>query len=85
MHNQGTSAGSLSANLQENTRKIIDLYDEYTHAPLDRRVLLARLAEMTGSTVAALAMESTLGSAPQSCSTRLYSRVPRNMTPFAVG
>jgi len=35
---------------------IIDLYDEYTHAPLDRRVFLARLAQLTGSTAAALAL-----------------------------
>lgn len=37
-------------------QKIIDLYDEYTHAPLDRRVFLARLAQLTGSTAAALAL-----------------------------
>jgi carboxymethylenebutenolidase len=35
---------------------IIDLYDEYTHAPLDRRVFLARLAELAGSTAAAMAL-----------------------------
>ena len=37
-------------------QKIIDLYDEYTHAPPDRRVFLARLAQLTGSTAAALAL-----------------------------
>jgi carboxymethylenebutenolidase len=37
-------------------QKIIDLYDEYTHAPLDRRVFLARLAKLTGSTAAAAAL-----------------------------
>jgi carboxymethylenebutenolidase len=37
-------------------QNIIDLYDEYTHAPLDRRVFLARLAELTGSAAAALAL-----------------------------
>jgi carboxymethylenebutenolidase len=37
-------------------QKIIDLYDEYTHAPLDRRVFLARLTQLTGSTAAALAL-----------------------------
>ncbi len=37
-------------------QKIIDLYDEYTHAPLDRRVFLARLAQLTGSTAAAIAL-----------------------------
>jgi len=35
-------------------QRIIDLYDEYTHAPLDRRVFLARLAKLTGSAAAAL-------------------------------
>jgi carboxymethylenebutenolidase len=37
-------------------QRIIDLYDEYTHAPLDRRVFLARLAQLTGSAAAALAL-----------------------------
>jgi carboxymethylenebutenolidase len=37
-------------------QRIIDLYDEYTHAPLDRRVFLARLAQLTGSTAAAMAL-----------------------------
>jgi carboxymethylenebutenolidase len=37
-------------------QKIIDLYDEYTHAPLDRRVFLARLDQLTGSTAAAIAL-----------------------------
>lgn len=37
-------------------RRIIDLYDEYTHAPLDRRVFLERLAQLTGGMAAALAL-----------------------------
>jgi carboxymethylenebutenolidase len=37
-------------------QRIIDLYDEYTHAPLDRRVFLERLTKLTGSTAAALAL-----------------------------
>ena len=37
-------------------QRIIDLYDEYTHAPLDRRVFLARLVKLTGSTAAAAAL-----------------------------
>lgn len=37
-------------------QKIIDLYDEYTHAPLPRRVFLDRLATMAGSMAAALAL-----------------------------
>jgi carboxymethylenebutenolidase len=38
-------------------QKIIDLYDEYTHAPLPRRVFLERLAILVGS---AAAVEATL-------------------------
>jgi carboxymethylenebutenolidase len=41
-------------------QSIIDLYDEYTHAPLDRRVFMARLAQLTGSTAAAMALVSLL-------------------------
>lgn len=37
-------------------QRIIDLYDKYTHEPLDRRVFLARLAALTGSVTAALAL-----------------------------
>ena len=33
---------------------IIDLYDEYAHAPLDRRTFLDRLAALTGGTAAAM-------------------------------
>jgi len=36
-------------------QKVIDLYDEYTHAPLERRVFLERLAALTGSVAAAMA------------------------------
>ena len=35
---------------------VIDLYDQYTHAPLPRRVFLDRLAKLTGSTAAAAAL-----------------------------
>lgn len=38
------------------TQEIIDLYDAYTHTPLDRRVFLARLARLTGSMAAALSI-----------------------------
>ena len=34
-------------------QRIIDLYDEYTHAPLDRRVFLDRLAKLAGGAAAA--------------------------------
>jgi carboxymethylenebutenolidase len=37
-------------------QRIIDLYDEYTHRPLDRRVFLERLAALAGGTAAALAL-----------------------------
>ncbi len=37
-------------------QRIIDLYDEYTHGPLDRRVFLARLARLVGGTAAAMAL-----------------------------
>ncbi|MBI2297193.1 MAG: dienelactone hydrolase family protein [Betaproteobacteria bacterium] len=35
---------------------MIDLYDEYTHAPLDRRVFLARLARLAESAAVAAAL-----------------------------
>ena len=38
------------------TQAIIDLYDEYTHAPLPRRVFLTRLAALAGSAAAASAI-----------------------------
>ena len=37
-------------------RRIIQLYDEYTHRPLDRRVFLDRLARLAGGTAAAAAL-----------------------------
>lgn len=37
-------------------QRIINLYDEYTHKPLDRKEFLTRLAQMAGSTAAALAL-----------------------------
>ena len=37
-------------------QKIIDLYDEYTHTALDRRLFLTRLTKLTGSVVAATAL-----------------------------
>jgi len=37
-------------------RRVIELYDEYTHKPLARRVFLRRLAALTGSTAAAFAV-----------------------------
>lgn len=37
-------------------RRIVALYDEYTHAPLPRRVFLERLVALTGSVAAASAL-----------------------------
>ena len=37
-------------------QRIIELYDEYTHAPLARRVFLERLAMLVGSTAVATAL-----------------------------
>lgn len=37
-------------------QEIIELYDEYTHTPLDRRTFLTRLATLTGSLAAASAL-----------------------------
>lgn len=37
-------------------QEIIDLYDEYTHAPLSRREFLDKLGKMAGGSAAALAM-----------------------------
>jgi carboxymethylenebutenolidase len=55
----------FSTRRQEETgmdQRIIELYDEYTHAPLDRRVFLARLAKLTGSAAGALALVPLLES-----------------------
>ena len=37
-------------------QRLIDLYDEYTHGSIDRRVFLARLAQLTGGAAAAVAL-----------------------------
>ena len=37
-------------------QRIIDLYDEFTHAPLERRVFLKRLSALAGSASAAMAL-----------------------------
>ena len=47
-------------------QRIIDLYDEYTHRPLDRRVFMERLVALAGSTTAAqLALASLVPSYAQ--------------------
>lgn len=37
-------------------QRIINLFDEYTHKPLSREVFLSKLAKLTGSTAAAIAL-----------------------------
>jgi carboxymethylenebutenolidase len=41
-------------------QRLIDLYDEYTHCPLDRRVFLERLSAIAGSAAAATAALAVL-------------------------
>jgi carboxymethylenebutenolidase len=41
-------------------QRLIDLYDEYTHRPLDRRVFLERLSAIAGSAAAATAALAVL-------------------------
>lgn len=43
-------------------QRFIDLYDEYTHAPLERRVFLKRLARLAGGVAAAAALVPLLES-----------------------
>ena len=43
-------------------QKVIDLYDEYTHAPLERRVFMKRLTALAGSTTGAMALLPVLDS-----------------------
>lgn len=57
-------------------QQIIDLYDEYTHAPLDRRVFLSRLAQLVGSTAAAAALVPLL-EANQACAAIVQPDDPR--------
>ena len=37
-------------------QRIIDLYDSFTHGGIDRRMFLDRLAQIAGSSAAALAL-----------------------------
>jgi carboxymethylenebutenolidase len=43
-------------------QRVIDLYDDFTHRHLDRRLFLERLAKLVGSTAAALALLPALES-----------------------
>jgi carboxymethylenebutenolidase len=45
-------------------QEIIDLYDEFTHRGLDRRVFMARLAELAGGTAAAATALAVLRADP---------------------
>lgn len=46
----------MSGKLPVVDQPVIDLYDEYTHAPLDRRDFVKRLATLLGSSAAAYAL-----------------------------
>lgn len=46
----------MSGKLPVVDQPVIDLYDEYTHAPLDRRDFVKRLAALLGSSAAAYAL-----------------------------
>ena len=41
-------------------QEIIDLYDEFTHRGLDRRVFMSRLAELAGGSAAAVSALAVL-------------------------
>ena len=45
-------------------QEIIDLYDEFTHRGLDRRVFMGRLAELAGGTAAAASALALLRADP---------------------
>lgn len=45
-------------------QRVIDLYDDYTHARIDRRTFLARITEVAGGTAAAMAMIESLRANP---------------------
>ena len=45
-------------------QEIIDLYDEFTHRGLDRRVFMSRLADLAGGTAAAATALSLLRADP---------------------
>ena len=45
-------------------QEIIDLYDEFTHRGLDRRVFMSRLADLAGGTAAAATALSMLRANP---------------------
>ena len=45
-------------------QRIIDLYDDYTHSRVDRRVFLDRLAALTGSVAAGMALVRTIAADP---------------------
>ncbi len=46
----------MSQSIPPVNQAVIDLYDEYTHAPLPRRDFIRRLAMMLGSSAAAYAL-----------------------------
>ena len=58
-------------------QRIIDLYDDFTHRHLDRRLFLERLAKLVGSTAAALALLPQLQSNYALAQTVPEMRTPR--------
>lgn len=70
-------------------QRIINLYDEYTHAPLDRRVFLERLAGLAGSAAAASALlpllENNYALAQQVKADDARLRIERAAFPGATG
>lgn len=68
-------------------QKIIDLYDEYTHAPLPRRHFLARLSALAGGTAAAAALLPMLENnyAQAAMVAETDGRIATSMVGFAAG
>ena len=56
-------------------QEIINLYDEFTHRGLDRRIFMSRLAELAGGTAAATSAAAA-GSARSIASAAVAAAVP---------
>jgi carboxymethylenebutenolidase len=75
----------MNDKLPEVNQPVIDLYDEYTHAPLDRRDFVKRLATLLGSSAAAYALLPVLENnyAHAALSLETDSRISTRMLEFA--
>ena len=75
----------MNDKLPELNQPVIDLYDEYTHAPLDRRDFVKRLATLLGSSAAAYALLPVLENnyAHAALSLETDSRISSRMLEFA--